>query len=568
MRSKSMTPLKRFFKLLKEEKNQLYSIYFYAVLNGLVALSLPLGIQAILNYILGGRVSTSWILLVIVVAAGVAFGGFLQISQLQISENLQQRIFAKSGLSFAYRLPKIKSELFHGKYPPELVNRFFDTINLQKGISKILVEYSTALLQVLFGLILLSFYHATFIIFGIGLILILITIFYFTSAKGMQTALKESTYKYRTAYWLEEIGRTFNTFKLVGGNSRLPILRADKLIKRYVEYRSNHFSVLIFQFKILIIFKVLIVTTLLVAGSLLLMGEQISIGQFVAAEVIIVMVVNAVEKLIISLETVYDTLVAVEKLGQVMDMDLEDEEKDEKDITPISNGIKLAMENVVFHPEESTKPILDNVSLTILPGSKTVVTGRSGSGKSALLALFSGLYERFEGEVKINDLPLHMIHLDKYRSVVGDCMELEQIFHGSIRENILVGRDIEPGQLEFLVDLVGLRDFVYQLPKDLDTILLPEGKGLSRKKAQAIILARSLVGQPKAMILENALTHLDPEVKSKVINHLFTGSWTLLLVSQDPEVIASAHQVIVLDNGKVAYLGDQAGYQHFLTRNA
>ena len=227
--SKTITPMKRFFNLLKEEKDQVYSIYFYAILNGLVALSLPLGIQAILNFVLGGRITTSWVVLVIIVAAGIAFGGFLQISQLQITEKLQQRIFAKAGLSLAYRLPKIKSELFHGTYAPEIVNRFFDTVNLQKGVSKILVEYSTALIQVIFGLILLSFYHATFILFGIVLVLILVTIFYFTSPKGMSTAMKESTHKYETAYWLEEIGRTINTFKLVGGNSKLPILRVDKL---------------------------------------------------------------------------------------------------------------------------------------------------------------------------------------------------------------------------------------------------------------------------------------------------------------------------------------------------
>ncbi|WP_332910478.1 hypothetical protein [Algoriphagus boritolerans] len=120
-----ITPLKRLFGLLKDEKNQVYAIYFYAILNGLITLSLPLGIQAILNFILGGRISTSWIILVIIVALGVAFSGFLQISQLQIMEKLQQRIFSKSGLSIAYRLPKVKTEIMHGQYAPEIVNRFF-----------------------------------------------------------------------------------------------------------------------------------------------------------------------------------------------------------------------------------------------------------------------------------------------------------------------------------------------------------------------------------------------------------------------------------------------------------
>ena len=565
---KTITPLKRFFGLLKEEKDQVYSIYFYAILNGLVALSLPLGIQAILNFVLGGRITTSWVVLVLIVAAGIAFGGFLQISQLQITEKLQQRIFAKSGLSLAYRLPKIKSELFHGKYAPEVVNRFFDTVNLQKGVSKILVEYSTALIQVVFGLILLSFYHATFILFGIVLVLILLTIFYFTSPKGMATAMKESTYKYETAYWLEEIGRTLNTFKLVGGNSKLPILRVDKLLKSYVEFRTHHFSVLVFQYKVLIGFKVLIVSSLLIAGSLLLINEQISIGQFVAAEVIIVMVVNAVEKLIISLETVYDTLVASEKLGHIMDMELEGINESEKDVTAQNTGIKLAMENVIFHPRDVTIPILKGVSLTIEPGSKAVITGKSGSGKSAMLALLSGLYENYQGKIKVNDLSLEMINLDKYRTVVGDCMELQQIFHGSISENILLGRNVDEKQVQHIIELVGLKEFIYHLPDDMETILLPEGRGLSRKLAQSIMLARALVGEPKALILENALDHIDKEVKARVMKYLFEGNWTLVMVTQDQEVISQADQVIVMEEGHIVYLGNQSGYKHFLDLNS
>ncbi|MEP1954182.1 MAG: ATP-binding cassette domain-containing protein, partial [Algoriphagus sp.] len=325
---------------------------------------------------------------------------------------------------------------------------------------------------------------------------------------------------------------------------------------------------LIFQYKVLIGFKVLIVTSLLIAGSLLLINDEISIGQFVAAEVIIIMVVNAVEKLIISLETVYDTLVASEKLGQVMDMELEGENESEKDITAQSSGIKLSMENVVFHPTDSIKPVLDNVSLTIPAGSKVVITGKSGSGKSAVLALLAGLYETFEGQVKVNDLSIDLINLGKYRSVVGDCLELQQIFHGSIAENILVGRDVNPDQLQELIELVGLKDYIYHLPEDIETILLPEGRGLSRKYAQAIILARALVGNPQAMIFENALQHIDKEVKDRVKDYLFRGNWTLVMVSEDEEVLLDAKQVIVMDNGKVIFQGDQNGYQHFLTLNS
>jgi len=554
-----MTPLKRFFGLLKEEKKQVYSIYFYAILNGLVTLSLPLGIQAILNFILGGRISTSWVILVIIVGAGVAFSGFLQISQLHIMEKLQQRIFSKSGLSLAYRLPRVKTEILHGQYAPEIVNRFFDTVNLQKGISKILIDFSGALLQVIFGLLLLSIYHPTFIIFGLVLIGILVLIFYFSGPRGMETALKESTCKYQTAFWLEEVARTLNSFKLAG-STRLPILRVDLLIQKYVEFRSKHFSVLIFQYKVMIGFKVFIVMSLLIAGSLLLINDQISIGQFVAAEVIIVLVINSVEKLILSLETVYDTLVAVEKLGQVMDMEMEHHSPSEKVVTAGPDGLKYTMEDVVFHPRNVREPILKGVNLTIEAGKKVVVTGKSGSGKSTLLALFSGLYEEYEGTVSVNDLSFEYINLEKYRGLVGGSLELQEIFHGSIRENILLGRDFEEGQLTFILNMVGLKEYLYRLPLGMDAILQPEGKGLPKSLAQKILLARGLVGKPQGLILENVLQYVEPEVKNRVIDYLFKGNWTLLMIAYDEESLRRADEVIVMDEGRIVF---QGSYQEF-----
>jgi ABC-type bacteriocin/lantibiotic exporter with double-glycine peptidase domain len=561
-REQELTPIKRFFNILKEEKNQVYAIYFYAILNGLITLTLPLGIQAILNFILGGRITTSWIILVVIVAAGVIFGGFLQISQLQIMEKFQQRIFSKSGLSIAYRLPRIKTEILHGKYAPEIVNRFFDTVSLQKGMAKILIDFSAALLQVVFGLLLLSFYHPAFIVFGLGLFGILALIFYYTAPKGMETAIQESSYKYQTAYWLEEVGRTLNSFKLVG-TTQLPILRADKLIQKYIQFRTLHFNVLIFQYKVMVAFKVLIVTSLLLAGSLLLINDQISIGQFVAAEVIIIMVVNSVEKLILSLETVYDTLVSVDKLGQIMDLDLEHHEPHEKEVDPTSEGIKFSMEDVFFQPADAHQPLLSGVTVTIAQGKKVVVTGKSGSGKSAMMGLFSGLYEEYQGKVLVNDLSLEYINLEKFRGMVGDFLELQQIFHGTILENICMGRDHTQEQLENLIDLVGLKDFIYQAPLGLETVLQPEGKGLSKTIAYQILVARGLVGQPKALIMENILNYVDPSVKAKVIDYVMKGPWTLIMISDEPKVQQLADEVIVMDQGKLSFQGKFEDYRTF-----
>ncbi len=160
----------RLMGLLKLDKRDILQIFYYAIFAGVVNLSLPLGIQAIINLIQGAQVSTSWIILVILVTLGVAFVGILQLMQIRIIENVQQKIFTRSAFEFAYRFPKIKMNQLLNFYPPELANRFFDTLNVQKGLSKILIDFPAALLQIILGLLLLSFYHPFFIIYGILLI--------------------------------------------------------------------------------------------------------------------------------------------------------------------------------------------------------------------------------------------------------------------------------------------------------------------------------------------------------------------------------------------------------------
>lgn len=551
--------MKRFFKLLNEEKKEVYSIYFYSILNGAVSLIYPLGIQAIVNFVLGGRVSTAWLIMVMVVALGIVFGGFLQVSQLYLTEKLEQRIFTKTGFGFAYRLPRLKLDELNKQYTPELANRFFDAVNLQKGISKILIDFSFSTVQIIFGMILLALYNIFFVIFSFGLIALVILIFYYTSPKGMETNLKVSTMKYKTAFWLEEIARTMETFKLAG-NSKLPFKAIDKLLQSYVDYRNKHFGVLVFQYKVMIAFKALIVTTLLVVGSLLLIDNQISIGQFVAAEVIIILIVSSVEKIILSLDAVYDTLTATEKIGQIMDIPMERQEGTEKFLQTNNESLQFQIRNLSFRSKNTTQEILEDVSFELKPGDKVILTGKSGSGKSTLLYLMSGLFTDYRGRIIVNGLPIDTMNLERLRSYIGDSLSHQSIFHGSIYDNITLSRDVADQKVREILALVGLKDFIYQLTEDWDTVLMPEGAGLSKSISSRIILARCLVTQPKALFLEDMIAFLEPEEKAEIIDYILKGAWTVMMISQDWDTIAKFPRVIKLEQGKILYDGDSSVY--------
>ena len=319
-----MTPLERFYSLLRLDRKDVLQIIFYAIFSGLISLSLPLGIQAIINFIQSGRISTSWIVLIVLVVLGVIFVGILSLMQLRITENLQQKLFVRSSFEFAYRLPKIKFEEIYSTYPPELANRFFDTLTIQKGTSKLLIDFSAALLQIAFGIILLSFYHPFFIVFGFFLAILLYSIFKFSYHQGLDSSLKESKYKYKVAGWLQEIARNNFSFRRQN-NFDFALQKNNNLVSNYLNYREKHFSIIQRQFTQLILFKVIITASLLLIGGFLVLNQQMNIGQFVAAEIVILLVINSVEKLILGLETFYDVLTSIEKIGQVTDMNLEEE---------------------------------------------------------------------------------------------------------------------------------------------------------------------------------------------------------------------------------------------------
>lgn len=546
--------LTRFINLIKVDRQEIISIYVYAIFNGLVSLSLPVGIQAIINLISGGQVSTSWIVLVVFVILGVALSGGMQIMQLAITENLQQKIFTRSAFEFAYRIPKLKLESVDRSYIPELVNRFFDTLSVQKGLSKILLDFSTASLQTVFGLILLSLYHPFFIIFSFVLILIVYMIFRFSAPKGLRTSLTESKYKYEVAHWLEELARTMGTFKLAG-RTPLPLEKTDEAVQGYLKARKEHFRTLLVQYINLVGFKVIIAAGLLLIGGLLVINQQMNIGQFVASEIIIILVLASIEKLILSMETIYDVLTAIEKIGSVTDIPLE-RDTGTKASHLSEEGLSVKLNNFCYRFEGNIENTLKGISLEVKPGERISIAGFNGSGKSVLLQAMAGLYNDFTGAISYDQIPLGNWCKQDLHGMMGDNVSKEDIFHGTLEENISLGKpEIDMEAIQNAARIVGLTPFIESLEKGYDTELFPEGQSLPQSVRLRIMLTRSLTAQPKLMLLEDNFNRLDARDKERFLDHLFTEKkCTLVVVSNDAVLAERFDRVVVLSNGSV--IGD------------
>ncbi|MDA7803805.1 ATP-binding cassette domain-containing protein [Crocinitomix sp.] len=557
-------PIRRFWLLIKPDRREIRSVYLYSLVNGLVNLSLPVGIQAIINLIQGGQVNTSWIILIIFVLLGVALNGVLSISQMKIVEYLQQKIFTRAAFEFAFRIPRIKLEALYHHYAPELMNRFFDIISVQKGLSKMLMDFTTGSVQVIFGLVLLSLYHPFFIIFSMVLVVLIFAIFKITARRGMITSLQESKSKYKVAHWLEELARSNLTFKLAG-ETDLPLTKTDKEVGGYINYRQNHFKVLLQQFTLLVGFKVIVAAGLLIMGSILVMEQQMNIGQFVAAEIIIIMVLNAVEKLILSLETIYDVLTSLEKIAQVTDLELESTEGEKISDFCNESGLEVEMNHISFGYPSGPKLILNDINLKIKPGEKLLITGENNAGKSTLLHLLAGVYQPSQGFITYNGFAQGNLEVQNLRSVIGDCLMEEKVFEGTVMENISMGRKKATKEnVRWAVDRLGLNDFIKSLPEGYNTIIAPEGQRLSKGILDKILLARSIADRPKLLLIKDAFKSVRQNEKKEIIDFLLSGeqNWTLVVVSSDRYLAEKIDNIALLEDGHISARGNYESLKH------
>lgn len=538
---------RKFFALLKLDRKDVSAIYAFAILAGLVQLSLPLGIQTIISFVMAGSISTSIVVLIVLVVAGVFIYGLLQVRQMQIIEKIKQKIFTRYSFEFADRIPKLNIEKLDNYYLPELVNRFFDTISLQKGIEKILLDVPTALIQIVFGIILLSFYHPVFLGFGSALLLLLYVILRNTLPNGFAANMLASEYKYKTASWLEEISRSIKSFKYSRGTS-LNVEKADILVTNYLKSRTTYFNILLAQFWSLIGFKVVITAAMLIVGVVLLVDQQINIGQFIAADIVILTVMNSIEKLIISLDKVYDSFTSIEKLDMVTGAEVE--KSGSELISKTGNPLRIRFSDVTFtYPDGAS--VLQNVSFLLNPGEKMCIMGSSGSGKSTALRLLTGAFRNFEGSVLVNDIPIGNYNIGSLRAATGILLSQQDIFQGTLWENITMGnKDISIAEITETVKLCGLTSFLESLPDGLDTPLDPTGKRLPMKIRQGVLLARALVGHRKLVLLEDPFHGMEEKNKQEVLAFLKNDTEsTVIITSTDIEVAKNCDKVLYLNRG-------------------
>jgi ABC-type bacteriocin/lantibiotic exporter with double-glycine peptidase domain len=268
--------------------------------------------------------------------------------------------------------------------------------------------------------------------------------------------------------------------------------------------------------------------------------------------------IASAEKLILTMETVYDVLTAVEKIGKVTDLPLDGEEGLDFANIDQENGMAIELNNICFRFADAEKPALDELSLSIGAGQRVCVASYKGSGKSTLIRIIAGFYTGYTGSLAYNGFSIKSLSLSSLRQYIGYHSQQEDIFKGTILENILLDKEgIDLNKVMEVAKNVNLHQHIQRLPQGYSTQLSPGGRNLSHSLRTKIMLVRSIVAKPRLMAMEDFLHKLDQSDRKTLTDYLLNSGhpWTLVAVSNDPDFAAQCDKVIILKEGRVVEEG-------------
>lgn len=355
------------------------------------------------------------------------------------------------------------------------------------------------------------------------------------------------------------MARSLYTFKMAG-YSNLSMQKTDYLTSNYILARRQHFSVLMTQYLGFIFFKVLITAGLLILGCILVLQQQINIGQFVASEIIIILIMSSIEKIVLKLDVVYDVLTGLKKITAVTELPLE--EAQGLKISDALSGPGLAIKaSVLSYKAPSEAQIsLKNIDFDIKASEKICLTGFSDAGKFTLSQIMLGLAPSYQGRLAFNNLSLRDLDVVSLRNEMAAVIASDQVFEGSLLQNITCGEPgISTAEVLQALEITELSGYVQQLSKGLHTPLTGTEWQLPRSIVSKIMLARCIVRKPRFIILDNNLLAINRSEKIPMYQAIHQKlKCTLVIITHDKKLMQLCDRVLLMQDGTITHQGPYA----------
>jgi ABC-type bacteriocin/lantibiotic exporter with double-glycine peptidase domain len=524
-----VSPFARLRRLLRAEHADVRAIVLLSLGVSVLTLATPIAADQLVGSVAFGGLLQPIIVLSVLLLGCLALAGALRALQSHVAELVQRRIFVHVFADLVHRLPRADRKALEGLDAPELVNRFYDVVILQKGLALLLVDTFALVLSAVVGLIVLAFYHPILLALDIALIASVLGIVFVLGRGGIATSVEESYAKHAIVAFLERVAARREALGTVAAREQVRV-HGEARARAYLGARARHWSVVLRQTVSALALQAVGGTVVLALGGTLVLGGSLTLGQLVAAEIVVTVVLGSVAKLGKHLESFYDLVAAADKVGHHLDLP---EEPLRSETLAGSGPIRVG------------SPVLD-----VAPGERVALVGRSGSGKSRLLARLAGAAIG-EDPVALDGVPVGSLDAESTSAVVAHVTTDVLLVGDTILDNVRMGRaSVSPARAREALRKVGLASVVDHLSGGLLTPLGSAGQPLSRGQLLRLGLARAIAGAPRLLLIDGVLEHLDRDTRRTTLECLLAPDAPWTLVCATTEEVAPAFPRTVTLGGK------------------
>jgi ABC-type bacteriocin/lantibiotic exporter with double-glycine peptidase domain len=525
----SAHPFERLRQLLRLERRDVGVVGVYAAVIAFLSLATPLAVSALVSSIAFSNLLQPLVVLSILLAAALVASGVIRTMQLAVVEMLQRRLFVRLVADLAWRLPRISEDERRGRDPSKLVNRFFDVVTAQKVLPTLLIEGTTLVLELVIGLTILAFYSPLLLAFSIGLMGSIAFIIFVLGRGGIGSSIDESYAKHDVAGWLEELVRTPSVFRATSAR-RFGARRVDEAARAYLDARRRHFRVLLRQAVGAFAVQATTAVLLLAVGGVLVIDGTLTLGQLVAAELIVGAVTQGLIKLHKQLESAYDLLAALDKLGALVEVDIEAD-----DVIADGDSLLLPLGPLSVRAESVVVGDRGPHSYSCGAGDAIAVS----SAISDTIGVLVGAVVHSAGRVTVGDIDIGVVARSALRDRVTVAGDVELI-EGTLGENLRMGRNT-PGTADVVaaLTLVELDGEFLAHGDGLKTHLVPGNPSLTASVGRRLMLARAILSSPGVLVVDGALDVLEVGLRQRILARLRALPCTLILITEAPDLKAA-----------------------------
>ncbi len=546
--------MKTIRQLLIVEREDVSLLVLFSLGVGVLTLATPVAVQSIVSTIALGQLIQPLVVVSTVLFICLVFFVVIRAFELVVVERLQRRLFVRTFSDTVAHFSHMDLSRWRAQHAVHRANYVFEIALAQKNLLILLLEGFSLAIQVLFGLIVLAFYHPYLLAFDLALVLALFACIVPFIRAGFSSADKESKHKHVASAWLQLLVNHPLEYRDRRVNRYIQHHIQDSLID-YLKARAHNFRVVFNQTVLGLIVFALASAALLVIGGSLVIQEQLTLGQLVASELILGVIVVGFEKLGKHANNIYDLGASLHKLAMLNDGYDRHAQMNHQDLAAIEppSEYSLKVQHLSYTYDQHNM-VIDKVSFVVPNHTTCLIVAEAGSGKTTLSLLLSGVAQPTQGAVLVGKTPLEGTallsagYLDLLRPS-------DPMLPGSLADNLRLGsNELSDERLRGALSTVGL-EYLAQKPGALAIELDERGAPFSERERIQIKLARALLSQAQLVICDGAFDELDSSLSSRVLLALKQGivsPRTVVVLSARSDLNAAVDRRWVLERGKLS----------------